>query len=116
MTEIINKLSQAIGPEKVKTDEATLHERRQDYSVTNDLADLQGRGAPNPACVVTPKNREDVVEIVKVCNEEKALLVPFVRRLLGRYAIVVFVALPAMLAALFVVLAPGVIDGEGESL
>ena len=45
-----------------------------------------------------------------------ALLVPFVRRLLGRYAIVVFVALPAMLAALFVVLAPGVIDGEGESL
>jgi multicomponent Na+:H+ antiporter subunit A len=41
-----------------------------------------------------------------------ALLVPFVRRLLGRYAIVVFVALPAMLAALFVVLAPGVIDGE----
>ncbi len=41
-----------------------------------------------------------------------ALLVPLVRRLLGRFAIIVFVALPALLALLFVGLAPGVIDGE----
>ncbi len=41
-----------------------------------------------------------------------ALLVPLVRHLLGRYAIVVLVATPAVLAALFVSLAPGVIDGE----
>ena len=41
-----------------------------------------------------------------------AALVPLVRRLLGRFAIVVFVATPAVLAALFVSLAPGVLDGE----
>ena len=41
-----------------------------------------------------------------------ALLVPLVRRLLGRYAVVVFVALPAALALLFALLAGGVIDGE----
>ena len=40
-----------------------------------------------------------------------ALLVPLVRRLLGRYAIVVFVALPAVLALLLVGLAASVIDG-----
>lgn len=75
--EIIEKLKQAIGPEKVKTDEATLHERRRDYSMTNELADMQGRGAPNPACVVNPKNTRDVVNIVNVCRENRALLVPF---------------------------------------
>jgi len=41
-----------------------------------------------------------------------ALLVPLARRLLGRYAIVVFVALPMVLALLFASLAPGVLDGE----
>ncbi|MCP4750673.1 MAG: FAD-binding oxidoreductase [Proteobacteria bacterium] len=76
-TEIIEKLAQAIGAEKVKTDEGTLNERRRDWSVTNALDDMQGRGAPNPACVVQPKNTEDVAKIVKTCNENKALLVPF---------------------------------------
>ncbi|MBW2365522.1 MAG: FAD-binding oxidoreductase [Deltaproteobacteria bacterium] len=76
-TEIIEKLKRAVGPEKVKTDEATLNERRRDWSVTNALADMQGRGAPNPACVVNPKKTEDVVNVVKICNENKALLVPF---------------------------------------
>jgi len=76
-TEIIEKLKQALGPEKVKTDDATLQERRRDYSMPNDLADLQGRGAPHPACVVNPINTQDVVEVVKICNENKALLVPF---------------------------------------
>ncbi len=40
-----------------------------------------------------------------------ALLVPLVRRLLGRYAIVVFVALPAVLALTFASQAGAVIDG-----
>jgi len=40
-----------------------------------------------------------------------ALLVPLVRRLFGRYAIVVFVALPAVLAVLLASLAGGVVDG-----
>jgi len=75
--EIIEKLAQAIGTEKVKIDEATLHERRSDWSVMNALADMQGRGASNPACVINPDATEDVVKAVKVCNENKALLVPY---------------------------------------
>lgn len=41
-----------------------------------------------------------------------ALLVPLVRRLLGRFAYLVFAALPATLALLFIGRAPGVIEGE----
>lgn len=41
-----------------------------------------------------------------------ALLVPLLRRSLGRYAIVVFVGLPATLVLLLASVAPGVIDGE----
>ncbi len=41
-----------------------------------------------------------------------ALVVPLIRRLFGRYAIAVFVALPAALALLFASLAPSVVDGE----
>jgi alkyldihydroxyacetonephosphate synthase len=76
-TEVIEKLKRAIGTEKVKTDAATLQGRRRDYSAPNELADLQGRGAPNPACVVQPDSTEDVVSVVNVCRANKALLVPF---------------------------------------
>jgi alkyldihydroxyacetonephosphate synthase len=76
-TEIIEQLKQAVGPERVRTDDATLRERRRDYSVPGTLADMQGRGAPNPACVVNPANTQDVVRIVKTCSENRALLVPF---------------------------------------
>ena len=53
-----------------------------------------------------------VLPIAVVSGFILALLVPLVRRLLGPYAIVVFVATPALLAGLFVSLAPSVIDGE----
>ena len=76
-TEIIEKLKRAIGPEKVSTDTTILKELRHDYSVTSKLADMQGRGAPNPGCVVNPDSTRDVVAIVRICNEQKALLVPF---------------------------------------
>ena len=76
-SEIIEKLKRAIGPEKVITDKTILQELRHDYSVTSQLADLQQRGAPNPACVVNPENTRDVVKTVKACNENKLLLVPF---------------------------------------
>ena len=63
--QLIDTLIQAIGSDKVKTDQAFLMERRHDYSVLSQLADLQGRGAPTPACVVTPKDTEDVVAILE---------------------------------------------------
>jgi alkyldihydroxyacetonephosphate synthase len=76
-TKIVEALAQAIGAEKVKTDESTLRERRRDWSVTNALADMEGRGAPNPACVINPESTEDVALVVKICNDSKALLVPY---------------------------------------
>ena len=74
---LIEQLKRAIGPEKVSTDATVLKELRHDYSVSSKLADMQGRGAPNPGCVVNPDSTRDVVAIVKICNEHKALLVPF---------------------------------------
>lgn len=73
----IEALRQALGADKVRTDEAILSERRRDYSAPNELADLQGRGAPNPACVIQPTSTADVVKAVNVCRENKAHLVPF---------------------------------------
>ena len=74
---VIEQLRRAVGPGKVSTDNTILKELRHDYSVSSKLADMQGRGAPNPACVVNPENTEDVVKTVRICNEHKALLVPF---------------------------------------
>ena len=74
---IVDKLTQSIGAAKVKTDEASLMERRHDYSVLSQLADLQGRGPAMPACVVTPASTADVVTIVNVCRENKVPLIPF---------------------------------------
>ena len=74
---IVDKLIQAIGSAKVKTDDATLLERRHDYSVLSQLADLQKKGAPTPACVATPACTEDVVAIVNVCRKNQVPLIPF---------------------------------------
>lgn len=74
---IIEKLRQAIGESKVKTHPELLSERRHDYSVLSQLADLQSRGAPNPACAVTPASTGDVVAVVNVCRENKVPLVTF---------------------------------------
>lgn len=73
----IEDLRQVLGADKVRTDEAVLSERRRDYSAPNELADLLGWGAPNPACVIQPASTADVVKAVNVCRENKALLVPF---------------------------------------
>ncbi|MFO7965698.1 MAG: FAD-binding oxidoreductase [Desulfobacterales bacterium] len=75
--DITEKIISAIGVDKVKTDEAFLMERRHDYSVVSQLADLQGRGAPNPACVAAPRTTQDVIAVVNVCRENRVPLIPF---------------------------------------
>jgi len=74
---IAETLTHAMDDDKVCTDRHTLVERRHDYWVLSQLEDLQGRGAPNPACVVMPANTGDVVTIVNACRENGAPLVPF---------------------------------------
>jgi alkyldihydroxyacetonephosphate synthase len=74
---IAETLTHAMDDDKVCTDRHTLGERRHDYWVLSQLEDLQGRGTPNPACVVMPANTGDVVTIVNACRENGAPLVPF---------------------------------------
>jgi len=74
---IVETLTAAIGAAKVRTDEATLQERRHDYWALSHLDDLQGRPAPKPACVVQPEAVDDVVSVVDACRENGAALIPF---------------------------------------
>ncbi|MBW1950588.1 MAG: hypothetical protein JRJ18_13775, partial [Deltaproteobacteria bacterium] len=48
----MQRLIQALGPELVLTDRVTLKDRRHDYWLLSQLEDLQGRGVPDPLCVV----------------------------------------------------------------
>jgi alkyldihydroxyacetonephosphate synthase len=74
---IIETLTAAIGATKVRTDDATLQERRHDYWVLSYLDDMQGRPAPKPACVVQPESVGDVVAVVNACRENGVALIPF---------------------------------------
>ena len=74
---IVETLQGLLGPDKVFTDDFTLKDRRHDYWVLSQLDDMQGRGAPNPACVVKPSETKDVAAVVKACRERGAALVTF---------------------------------------
>jgi len=74
---IVKTLLDALGNEKVSTDVHVLKERRHDYWVLSQLDDIQGRGAPNPLCVVMPGDTDDVIAVVNACRENETLLVPF---------------------------------------
>jgi len=74
---IVQRLIQALGPDLVLTDRVTLKDRRHDYWLLSQLEDLQGRGVPDPLCVVAPKDRADVVTTVNLCRESLTPVVPF---------------------------------------
>ncbi len=75
--QVIEKLRHAVGENKVMAQPELLSERRHDYSVLSQLADLQDRGAPPPLCAVTPANTGDVVAVVNICRENKTPLITF---------------------------------------
>jgi alkyldihydroxyacetonephosphate synthase len=74
---IVERLRTELGSEKVVTDTAVTGTRRHDYWMLSQLDDAQGRGAPNPACVVRAATRGDVVRVVNACRESLTPLVPF---------------------------------------
>ncbi len=74
---IVEILRQGLGEEKVRTDEFTLKERRHDYWVLSQFEDMEGRGGPNPVCVVQPEDTGEVVTVVNACRETGTPLVPF---------------------------------------
>ena len=49
---VLDKLTAALGADKVLTDQTLLQSRRHDYWFLSALNDFQGRSAPNPLCVV----------------------------------------------------------------
>jgi hypothetical protein len=69
---IITTLQEALGPDKVLTESHARREKRHDYWVLSQLEDMQGRGAPEPICVVQPADTSDVVTIVNACRESAA--------------------------------------------
>jgi alkyldihydroxyacetonephosphate synthase len=74
---IVDILREKLGSEKVITDSHVLTERRHDYWVLSKLDDMQGRGAPEPACVVQPTDTAGVVAVVNACRESSTPLIPF---------------------------------------
>ena len=74
---ILDSLQAVLPEECVRTDEALLQARRHDYWMLSHVDDLQGRGAPVPACVVQPKSVDDVVRVVNVCRESGTPIIPF---------------------------------------
>jgi alkyldihydroxyacetonephosphate synthase len=71
------RLRKILGDAKVLTDAGARAERRHDYWVLSQLADLQGPPAPSPACVVRPSELSDVVAVVNACRETGTPLVPY---------------------------------------
>lgn len=74
---IVETLRASLGADKVLTDAATLEARRHDYWVLSQLDDMQGRAAPQPACVARPESVDDVVKVVNTCREARAPLIPY---------------------------------------
>ena len=78
---IIETLQKALAPEKVLTDSHARKEKRHDYWILSQLEDMQGRGAPEPICVVQPTETRDVIAIVNACRESAT---PLATKPIGR--------------------------------
>lgn len=76
MSEVLARLRAELG-ERVDTTPDALREHRHDTWMLAQLLDLEGRGAPEPACVVRASTTEDVANTLRICRELRAPVVPF---------------------------------------
>jgi alkyldihydroxyacetonephosphate synthase len=74
---IVEALVDALGPDKVCTDETARAARRHDYWVVSHLRDHLGRPSPSPACVVRPASVDDVRVVLALASAAGAPVVPF---------------------------------------
>lgn len=74
---IVAALADALGPDKVLTDEASRAARRHDYWVVSHLRDHLGAGPPTPACVVRPTSIEDVRVVLRLATQSRVPVIPF---------------------------------------
>jgi alkyldihydroxyacetonephosphate synthase len=70
------ELTARLGAAAVLRDEPTLRACRRDAWVLSELDDLEHAPVALPACVVRPRSVEDVVAVVRACNESRTPLVP----------------------------------------
>lgn len=76
-TEIIDKLSQIVGPERIRTDPVELEEVCWDALSTSRIHPLRRLETASPLCVVRPLSTAEVREIVLLANEAKVPVVPY---------------------------------------
>jgi len=74
---IADRLSAALGVEKVLTDEASRSARRHDYWVRSWLQDHLGTAGPPPACVARPSSVADVQTVLRLALEAGVPVIPF---------------------------------------
>jgi len=74
---IVEALTDALGPDKVRTDETERTARRHDYWVVSHLRDHLGRASPSPACLVRPASVDDVRVVLALASAAGAPVVPF---------------------------------------
>src|SRR5258708_38520590 len=74
---IVEALADALGPDKVLTDETARAARRHDYWVVSHLRDHLGRPSPSPACVVRPASVDDVRVVLALASAAVVPVVPF---------------------------------------
>src|SRR5258708_15924614 len=74
---IVEALADALGPDKVLTDETARAARRHDYWVVSHLRDHLARPSPSPACVVRPASVDDVRTVLRLATAAGAPVIPF---------------------------------------
>ena len=75
--QIIDRLKEGLGSDKVLTDTQSLQSRAHDYWVVANLRAWRGDEPSVPGCVVQPISVEDVQTVVRHAAETKTPLMPF---------------------------------------
>jgi len=73
----IRSLPDALGEERVRTDEATLGRHRRDTWVLGELRDLEGEPGPLPGAVIEPHSTEEAAEAVRALRAAGVPVVPY---------------------------------------
>ena len=74
---VVKELLRCLGAEAVVVSGDLLDRCRHDYWVRSHVDDMLGRAAKRPACVVRPRSRDDVVQVVNACRGHNTALIPF---------------------------------------
>jgi alkyldihydroxyacetonephosphate synthase len=74
---IVDTLRGTLGSDVVSVDPVTRRSHRRDYWLLSQLEDVDGAVVALPACVVRPRNVDDVVAVVNACRSSGAALVPY---------------------------------------